>query len=398
MPKATKANVKINSIHVLDSSVNTTSEPGDAAEWFMTFIVNGQAALWSNENVKDDTIYAVNREFPFVDLGPNQMISIQVSGYEDDSTSANDTLPTLSLTLTPAMDFDLGGTRWSGMAQSGEGSYNIEYTVMPAAYPSPKDAQPRQYVGAYRTGGGGHALWVSDWKGFTKKWEELSKQGLRLTRLSTFRQDTGVLSFGDSTERRYVGVFRAGADAHALWVSEWPEFQAKWQELTKGGLRLVDIAPFTDDGKLKVAGVFRAGTDAHALWVSEWDAFDQKWKELTKGGLRLVALDTFKEGGKRKFVGAFRAGAGAHALVVGLEWDAFLAKRKELAAAGLRLEDIASYAEGNKQLFAGVFGAGTDLQALKRGTWSEFEFDWQQAGKKDLRLVSVDSFAVGQEE
>ena len=102
MPTATHATVTINSIHVIDSSVTTTAEPGSAAEWYMTFIVNGQTAQWSHDGVKDDTVYAVNRQFPNVPLGPNGMVTIQASGYEHDTTSANDTLPTLTKTLHPA--------------------------------------------------------------------------------------------------------------------------------------------------------------------------------------------------------------------------------------------------------------------------------------------------------
>ena len=41
MPTATHATVTINSIHVIDSSVTTTAEPGSAAKWYMTFVVNG---------------------------------------------------------------------------------------------------------------------------------------------------------------------------------------------------------------------------------------------------------------------------------------------------------------------------------------------------------------------
>lgn len=96
---ATHATVTINSIHVIDSSVTTTAEPGSAAEWYMTFFVNGQTAKWSHDEVKDDTLYAVNRQFPNVPLGENGMISIQVSGYEHDTTSANDPLPTLIVQL-----------------------------------------------------------------------------------------------------------------------------------------------------------------------------------------------------------------------------------------------------------------------------------------------------------
>ena len=111
MTTATHATVTINSIHVIDSSVNTTAEPGSSAEWYMTFIVNGQTAQWSHDSVRDDTVYAVNRVFPNVPLGANGMISIQVSGYEHDTTSANDTLPTLTETLHPAQDFELVHSR-----------------------------------------------------------------------------------------------------------------------------------------------------------------------------------------------------------------------------------------------------------------------------------------------
>jgi Bacterial tandem repeat domain 1 len=396
MPTITRANVRINSIHVIDSSVTTTSEPGSAAEWFMTFIVNGQSAKWSRDDVKDDTVYTVNRDFPNVDLGPNQMISIQVSGFEQDDTSANDTLPTLSFTLHPAEDFQLGGTRWSGVAASQEGSYNIEYTVIPAAQQALTVA--REFIGVYRAGKGGHGLWSGNWKQFTKKWEEWSKAGLRLTRLSTFRQDTGVVSFGDTTERLFLGVFRPGTEGHALWASEWKEFEAQWKKLSSDGLRLVDIVPYKDGKKRMFAGVFLAGNDGHALWASEWVAFEKQWKENTKNGLRLVALDTYKDGGKRIFVGAYRAGTYGHALWVGVDWESFRTKWKEFRAAGLRLVDIASYPEGGKQLFAGVFRAGADAHTLVKDDWIGFTENWKDLSKLDLRLVSVESFVTGQEE
>jgi hypothetical protein len=39
----------------------------------------------------------------------------------------------------------------------------------------------------------------------------------------------------------YSGVFRAGTDGHALWVSEWPSFEGKWKELSGQGLRLTSL-------------------------------------------------------------------------------------------------------------------------------------------------------------
>jgi hypothetical protein len=397
MPTTTRANITINSIRVHDSSVNSTSEPGSSAEWYLTFIVNGQAAQWSRTDVKDNTTYPIGTaHFPNIDVGQNQMISIQASGYEQDDTSANDTLPTLALTLNPAQDFQMGGTRWSNVAASQEGSYSIEYSVTPAAVQALTTA--REFIGVYRAGSGPHGLWCANWAGFIKKWEEWSKSGLRLTRLSTFRQDRGVVSFGDTTERLFLGIFRPGSDAYSFWASEWPEFQSKWTELSNSGLRLIDIAPYKDGAKRMFAGVFRAGTDGHALWVSEWESFNQKWKEFTENGLRLVAIDTYKDGGKRMFAGVYRAGKYGHALWVGSEWETFRQKRKEFKAAGLRLIDIASYAEGGRQLFAGVFRAGKDISTITRNDWSGFDATWNQYNNDGYRLVSVDSFVeVGEE-
>jgi hypothetical protein len=397
MTTATHATVTINSIRVIDSSVNTTAEPGSSAEWYMTFTVNGQTAQWSNDSVKDNTVYAVNRVFPNVPLGPNGMVSIQATGYEHDTFSANDILPMAQRTLHPAEDYQLGATDWIPSDTSSEGSYSIEYTIRPAQ-PGQALTASREYVSVYRAGNGGYALWSGNWNSFTKKWKELSASGQRLVRLATFRADTNVLTFGNGTERIFTGTFTAGTDGHALWVSEWPAFQAKWTELTKNGLRLVDIAPYLDGGKRMFAGVFRAGTDGHALWVSEWPAFEAKWKELTKQGLRLVALDTYKDGAKRMFAGVYRAGAYGHSLWVGMNWKQFQAKRLEQQAANLRLVDVASYVEGSEQRFAGVFRAGTDQSALKRGSWDDFVSDWQQLSKAGLRLTSVDTFVDASEE
>ena len=396
MPTTTRANVRINSIHVLDSSAHSTPEPGPHAEWHMAFIVNGQSQQWSNEFVKDDTVYPVNRDFPNIDLGENEMISIQVSGYENDVTSANDTLPTLSFTLHPADDFLLGGTRWSGTASSSEGSYNIEYTVRPAHQQALVEA--RKFIGVYREGQDAHGLWSANWKNFTKKWEEWSNSDLRLTRISTFKQDTGLVTFGDSSERLFLGVFQHGTDGHAFWASEWDDFNAKWKELSKSGLRLVDLAPYKDGSKRMYAGVFRAGTDNHALWISEWKEFNNKWKELTQDGLRLVSIDTYVENGKRFFTGVYRAGDYGHALWVGVDWNNFHSKWKEFSDSGLRLVDIASYSDGGKQLFAGVFHAGTDIHSMQNADWFGFTKNWSAVSLQNYRLVSVDSFVTGQEE
>jgi hypothetical protein len=396
MPTATKAVVRINSIHVLYSSVTTTSEPGSHAEWFMTFVVNGQSALWSNENVVDDTIYTVNREF-IVDLTSNQTIFIKASGYEEDDTSANDVLPTAEITLNPAQDFQLGGTFSFASGESGEGSYTVQVSVFPAAQQGLTAA--REYAGVYTQGNGGHGLWSTTWQAFTRKWDEWSKAGLRLLRLSTFRQDTGQVSFGDTTQRMFVGTFRAGTGGYALYAAEFDAFRANWEQASAQGLRLVDVAVYLDGTKRMYAGVYRAGGGGHGLWFAEWPSFQAKWQEWSDKGLRLVAVDSYLTGaGKRVFAGVYRAGTDKHALIHGLEWNAFRKKTLELKAKGLRLVDLGAYPSGGNQLYLGCYRAGRGAQALVKDTWTDFTNDWQTRSQNGMRLMSLDTHAGASEE
>jgi hypothetical protein len=397
MPQCTKAKITIDTIHVIDSSVNSTSEPGSHAEWYMTFNVGGETAKWSRTDVVDDTPYAVNKPIT-VDLDPHTEVIIKVSGYEQDDTSANDPLPTLEIKAVPAEHWQIGGTYTSGTAESDEGSYKIDYTVDCAEEGQPLTVA-REYVGIYRAGSGGYALWASTWNNFVEKWKELSGQGLRLVRISTFRRDTKEWTFGEGTERVFVGIFAPGNDGYALWVAQWPSFEAKWKELSAKGLRLIDLAPYTDGGTTMYAGVFRAGNDGHALWVAQWPSFEAKWKELSAKGLRLVSLDTYVAGGKRYFTGVYRPGADGYALWVGPEWEPFKTKCKEFAEQGLRLIDIASYHEGGKQRFGGVFRAGKDShEVLGQLTWPEFVQKWKAKSNAGQRLLTLDTFVHGREE
>jgi hypothetical protein len=90
-------------------------------------------------------------------------------------------------------------------------------------------------------------------------------------------------------------VWRAGSDAHYLWVGvDWTNFKTKWEELSKKNLRLVDLEVYQEDGATKYAGVWRAGSDAHYLWAGvDWEGFTGKWYELAQKGVRLVSLEMY---------------------------------------------------------------------------------------------------------
>ncbi len=99
----------------------------------------------------------------------------------------------------------------------------------------------------------------------------------------------------DSRGTRYLGIFREGDGKQALWVGDdWDGFEAKWKELEKKGLRLIDLETYVVGSTRRYTGVFREGDGKQALWVGDdWDGFEAKWKELEKKGLRLIDLETY---------------------------------------------------------------------------------------------------------
>jgi hypothetical protein len=218
------------------------------------------------------------------------------------------------------------------------------------------------------------------WADFAAKWEQLSKQGLRLVDLETWL---------DGGTRRWGGAFRQGDDAHYLWVGvDWDGFVAKWKELAKDDLRLVDVEPYLEGGKVKWAGVWREGTDGYYLWVAPWASFVAKWKELAADGLRLVDIDTFVDGGVRKWVGVWREGNDAHYLWAGVDWSSFVAKWKELGPDHLRLIDVETYVENGQRKWAGVWRGGNDGYTLWSAPDAEnFLGMWNQLAKDGQRLL-----------
>lgn len=250
-----------------------------------------------------------------------------------------------------------------------------------------KMSEPKKvYAGVWRSGTDPYYFWVSDWNSFTAKWEELTKQNLRLV-------DLKVHSEGGSTE--FAGAWRAGSDAHYLWAGvDWNGFEAKWKELSQQNLRLTDLEIYSEGGVTKFAGVWREGSDAHFLWVgADWNGFTAKADELAKQNLRLTDLEVYQEGGATKFAGVWRAGTDAHYLWVGVGWNDFHAKWTELSAQNLRLVDLEIYTEGGIAKFAGVWRAGSDAHFLWVGAdWDNFTAKADELAKSNYRLTSVEIY------
>lgn len=116
-------------------------------------------------------------------------ISLRAGGYEEDDFSANDVLPTAEKTLISTQDWNIGGTT-SISASNDEGGYAVNFEIACEAESSELTADVIRYSGVWRQGNDSQQLVgldrKLDWKNFTTKWEELSKQKLRLVDLDTY--------------------------------------------------------------------------------------------------------------------------------------------------------------------------------------------------------------------
>jgi Bacterial tandem repeat domain 1 len=201
------------------------------------------------------------------------------------------------------------------------------------------------------------------------------------------RQPTTVLK----VESAFSGVWRAGSDAYYLWANvNWDNFRAKWEELSKQNLRLVDVESYTLGGQRVWAGVWRAGSDAHYLWVNaSWDDFRAKWEQLAKQNLRLTVLTTYEEGGTRRYAGVWRAGSDAYYLWANTNWDNFRAKWEELGKQNLRLIHLETFESGTTAL-----AGGSDSAEISAGT-SDGGSDAGQVGVGEGGGSSSDAGQVG---
>ena len=245
----------------------------------------------------------------------------------------------------------------------------------------------QRYVGVWRQGNDGNYLWSGvEWANFNAKWAELAKQNLRLVDIETYVQNG---------KRLYSGVWRQGTDGYFLWAGvDWANFNAKWNELSKQNLRLIDIETYVENGKRLYIGVWRQGNDGHYLWAGvDWANFNAKWNELSKQNLRLIDIETYVENGKRLYIGVWRQGNDAHYLWAGVEWANFTAKWDELAKQNLRLTNIETYTEGGKRLYIGIWRAGTDGYYLWSGVdWENFTSKWAENNTKNLRLIDLEIY------
>lgn len=125
-PQCTRAQVRINSVHVIRSDAD--ADPGANAEWRLTVTVNSQSKTWINDYVKDGTTATLGWDFVVDLVNASTTISLQSSGYEDDDLSANDPLPNTQRTHGSDDDWGIGATRQLSGSNT-DFEYTINYSV-----------------------------------------------------------------------------------------------------------------------------------------------------------------------------------------------------------------------------------------------------------------------------
>lgn len=248
----------------------------------------------------------------------------------------------------------------------------------------------RGYTGVWRAGSGRYGLWVNaSWSSFHSKWQEWSRQGLRLHDIQVRRTSRG---------NRYSGVFRPGSGRYGLWANvDWTSFRNKWQQWSSQGLRLVDLHIHRANGQNRYSGVFLPGSGAYGLWVNaSWSSFHNKWQEWSRAGMRLTDIHVQNVGGSNRYSGVFVAGSGRHALWANASWSSFRSKWQQLSGQGLRLVDINLHRVNGQMRYSGAFLPGSDSYYLFANvTWEGFRAKWQELAAKGLRLTDFELPSAG---
>lgn len=129
-PPCNKVNVIFDRIHVSDSQNDGFfGEPGPRAEWSVDLQVNGRVKNWYSDQVQDNTQFHLgyNLEVDLADPRTSE-VRVDVSGVEEDSTSANDVLPQASQTHGSKTNWGIGRSH-SIHGSNGTFSYTIDYRI-----------------------------------------------------------------------------------------------------------------------------------------------------------------------------------------------------------------------------------------------------------------------------
>ncbi|MFN8495118.1 MAG: hypothetical protein U0350_46380 [Caldilineaceae bacterium] len=366
-------------------------EPGNSAEWELHFTVAGQGAVQRFDGVRDGSVLTVNRAF-LVDLNAIQeSLHVEVSGVEVDDSSANDTLPTATYTITPKTNWTEGQTFQSAAPSSQDFAYDFVFDIRCAntgTIGSPLTGSDGKLTitAAWQPEGGGE-IQVYDWSyaDYRKQYDALWNQGWRLHLL-----ENRVVN----NEVRYTAVWRPST-AGEIQVYEWSytDFRKKYDELWQQGWRLHILNNVVVNGQVRYIAVWRPSTSGE-IQVYEWAYADyrKKYDELWNQGWRLHILNNFVVNGQVRYTAVWRPSTAGEIQVYEWAYADYRKQYDELWQQGWRLHILNTFVVNGQTRYTAVWQPSTagEIQVYE---WAYADYRkkydelWQQGWR--LKLINT---------
>ena len=126
---STQAIVTIQKILVRKAETfGATGEPGASAEWDCRFTVAGQHYRQRFDDVRDGSVVTVNKPF-LVELGALESLRVEMTGYEIDDSSMNDSFPPMEHIITPATNWWDGQTFTVDAGSHPDFAYSVVFDI-----------------------------------------------------------------------------------------------------------------------------------------------------------------------------------------------------------------------------------------------------------------------------
>jgi hypothetical protein len=228
------------------------------------------------------------------------------------------------------------------------------------------------------------------WPDFVKRGETLTKRGLRLYDVATFKSPHG---------RRYVGVWMRDSGSNLVVKPlNRADFKQRRARMKSKGLRLVDFEVFqVPNSKPMFLGVWANGTGAEVVnGPLPFAKFVTAGNTLINRGLRLDDVEVIGSGPHRLYFGLWHPGHGSNLIEGPLRSINFGKKVKELTAKGFRLEDVEVLREGRSTFYVSVWKDGpADNRLRNLLTFPELRAFNSDMVKDGFRLTDLETFIAG---
>jgi CubicO group peptidase (beta-lactamase class C family) len=178
------------------------------------------------------------------------------------------------------------------------------------------------------------------------------------------------------------------------------DYQSEFNTWTAQGYRLVDVSGYQDGGEARYAAIWQqydspAWQAYHGVTASDHQArFDQ----LTSQGYRLVHISGYEVNGSVLYAAIWeQSSVPAWQAYHGVSAADHQARFDQLTGQGYRLLDVSGYAQAGQPTYAAIWvqSDGRTWQACHGLTASDFQDQFNQFTSQGYRLVKVSGYGVG---